>query len=44
MECVCRNYIGLIERGEQNITIESPVKATEALKCKVVDMVVNAGI
>ena len=41
---VHRNYIGLIERGEQNITIESLVKVTKALKCKVTDVVVEAGI
>jgi len=41
---VHRNYIGLIERGEQNITIESLVKLAKALKCKVMDLVVDAGI
>ncbi len=41
---VHRNYIGLIERGEQNITIESLVKVAKALKCKVMDLVVGAGI
>lgn len=41
---VHRNYIGLIERGEQNITIESLVKIAKALKCKVMDLVVDAGI
>ena len=41
---VHRNYIGLIERGEQNITIESLVKVAKALKCKVMDLVVDAGI
>ena len=41
---VHRNYIGLIERGEQNITVESLVKVAKALKCKVMDLVVDAGI
>lgn len=41
---VHRNYIGLIERGEQNITIESLAKVAKALKCKVMDLVVDAGI
>ena len=41
---VHRNYIGLIERGEQNITIESLVKVAKALKCKVMDLVVDARI
>ena len=41
---VHRNYIGLIEQGEQNITIESLVKLAKALKCKVMDLVVEAGI
>jgi len=41
---VHRNYIGLIERGEQNITLESLVKVAKALKCKVMDLVVDAGI
>ncbi|MBU4212416.1 MAG: helix-turn-helix domain-containing protein [Verrucomicrobia bacterium] len=41
---VHRNYIGLIERGEQNITIGSLVKVAKALKCKVMDLVVDAGI
>lgn len=41
---VHRNYIGLIERGEQNIPIESRVKVAKALKCKVTDLVVDAEI
>jgi len=39
-----RNYIGLVERGEQNITIDSLVRIAKALKCKVSDILCDAGL
>ena len=39
-----RNYIGLIERGEQNLTIDSLVRMARTLKCKVSDLLSDAGL
>ena len=39
-----RNYIGLVERGEQNVTIDSLVRIARALKCKVSDIIRDAGL
>lgn len=39
-----RNYIGLVERGEQNATIDSLVRFARALKCKVSDLLRDAGL
>jgi len=40
---VHRNYVGLVERGEQNLTIDSLVNIAKALKCKVF-LVKDAGL
>ena len=32
-----RNYVGTVERGEQNITIDMLVRFAKALKCKMPD-------
>lgn len=39
-----RNYIGLIERGEQNLTLDSLVRIAKAMKCKVSDLLTDAGL
>ena len=38
------NYIGLIERGERSVPIESLVRIAKGLKCRVADIVVDAGL
>lgn len=35
---VHRNYVGLIERGEQNITLETLVKLCRAFGCQPADL------
>ena len=37
-----RTYIGSVERGERNIAIDNVIKISEALSCKVSDLVVAA--
>ena len=37
-----RNYVSLVERGEQNVTIEMLRKIAKALKCTVTDLVAEA--
>ncbi len=39
-----RNYVGLVERGEQNATIDNLVRIARALKCKVSDLLRDAGL
>lgn len=39
-----RNYIGLVERAEQNLTLDSLVRIAEALNCKVSDLLLEAGV
>ena len=39
-----RNYLGRIERGEQNITLDMMARVAKALKCGVFDLVKDAGI
>jgi transcriptional regulator with XRE-family HTH domain len=39
-----RNYIGLVERGEQNLTLDSLVRIAKALKCKASDLLTDAGL
>lgn len=39
-----RNYVGLVERGEQNLTLDGMVKFAKALKCKASAILVDAGL
>lgn len=39
-----RNYMGRIERGEQNITLDMMVRVARALKCSITDLVGDAGL
>lgn len=39
-----RNYIGLVERGEQNLTVDSLVRLSKALKCKPSEIMKDAGL
>jgi len=41
---VHRNYVGLVERGEQNLTVDSLVNIARALKCKVLFLIRDAGL
>ena len=41
---VHRNYIGQIERGEQNITIDCLIRLVKALRCKLANLVIVAKI
>lgn len=38
------NYIGYVERGEQNLTIDMLVRLAKALKCSAEDLAGDAGI
>lgn len=37
-----RNYMGRIERGEQNITLDMMVRVAAALECGIVDLAADA--
>ncbi len=37
-----RTYIGSVERGERNIAIDNVIKISEALNCKVSELVILA--
>ena len=39
-----RNYIGNVERGEQNFTIDMLLRLVYALECTVADILPQAGI
>ena len=39
-----RNFVGNIERGEQNLSIDSMVKFARALKCGLADLFSDAGL
>lgn len=39
-----RNYMGRIERGEQNITLDMMVRVARALKCSIRDLAGEAGV
>ncbi|QHI69281.1 helix-turn-helix domain-containing protein [Tichowtungia aerotolerans] len=41
---VHRNYVGKIERGEQNLTIETLVRFAETFKCRPSDLLSEAGL
>lgn len=39
-----RNFVGNIERGEQNLSIDSLVRFSTALKCSLADLFADAGL
>jgi transcriptional regulator with XRE-family HTH domain len=39
-----RNYVGLLERGEQNVTIDMLSRVARGLGCTVTDLVDEAGL
>ena len=41
---VHRNYIGKIERGEQNLTVHSLIHIAKALRCKASDILRDASL
>jgi len=41
---VHRNYVGKIERGEQNLTIETLVRFCRALRCSRSELLGEAGL
>jgi len=41
---VHRNYIGLIERGEQNLTVDTLCRLSVVLKCDASDLLRSAGM
>jgi len=38
-----RNYIGKVERGEQNITVDMVSRFADGLKCKASELIREAG-
>ena len=38
-----RNYVGLVERGEYNVTVEMVARFGEALGCRASDVIREAG-
>lgn len=41
---VHRNYIGLVERGDQNLTVDMLVRIAQALRCRSSKLLADAGI
>jgi transcriptional regulator with XRE-family HTH domain len=39
-----RNYVGLIERGQQNVTIDMLGRFAAALSCSIADLASEAGV
>jgi transcriptional regulator with XRE-family HTH domain len=39
-----RNFIGRLERGEQNPTVDTLVRLAKGLRCKVVDIIKDSGL
>ena len=39
-----RNFVGRIERGEQNPTVDTLLKVARALRCKISDLFFEAGL
>lgn len=39
-----RNYVSLVERGEQNVTIDMLRRFAKALKCSVAELMQEAGL
>ncbi|WP_222846339.1 helix-turn-helix domain-containing protein [Pontiella sulfatireligans] len=44
MASVHRNYVGKVERGEQNLTIETLVRFAVTFKCKPSELLAEAGL
>ncbi|VGO11859.1 hypothetical protein PDESU_00406 [Pontiella desulfatans] len=44
MVSVHRNYVGKIERGEQNLTIETLVRFAKTFRCKPSELLGEAGL
>jgi transcriptional regulator with XRE-family HTH domain len=38
-----RNYVGLVERGEHNVSIEMIARFADAFKCRASDLIREAG-
>ncbi len=41
---VHRNYVGKVERGEQNLTIETLVRFADTFKCRPSELLAEAGL
>jgi len=41
---VHRNYVGKVERGEQNITIDSLIRFADTFNCEPSDLLAEAGL
>lgn len=41
---VHRNYVGKVERGEQNVTIDSLVRFSDTFNCKPSELLAEAGL
>ena len=39
-----RNYVGLIERGQQNVTIDMLGRFAQALACEISELLAGAGL
>lgn len=39
-----RNYVGLVERGQQNVTVDMLSRIAKALKCKVAELMKEADL
>ena len=39
-----RNYMGRIERGEQNITLDMMIRVAKGLECRISEMTEEAGL
>ena len=39
-----RNYVGLVERGTQNLTVDMLCRYAKALKCTVAELMKEAGL
>jgi transcriptional regulator with XRE-family HTH domain len=39
-----RNFVGHVERGEQNVSIDSLIRFSTALKTSLADIFANAGL
>jgi len=39
-----RNYVGLIERGQQNVTIDMLARFAQALGCRISELLAAAGL